>query len=287
MKFGIAGRLIVLLCFLSPRLLRSQTNPVPAAAHMESSQELLARLTPPQKQQFDEAGKAFDAKRFVDALALYKVLLKDLPGDPVLSKFSSEAAINTGDPGFAVAALEPIAQTNPDDWQAAVLLTRAYAESGDKAGRDAAIAHMLDLHKRGITPQQINQYIVERVKAGDKTVIIFASLEPWGRYHVYDYGRVFDADGHLLLRITVESDDFDQPAFVKNHPAEAAAGVRAFSIDGYRDTGTNNSGQRTETHYTFRLLQSQPTYDALHDAFVSIALGETKPVSSRTNVLSQ
>ncbi len=70
-------------------------------------------------------------------------MLKDLPGDPILSKFSSEAALNTGDATLALETIRPIAQTNPDDWQAASLLTRACAETGDKTCRDSGIATCL------------------------------------------------------------------------------------------------------------------------------------------------
>jgi len=214
-------------------------------------------------------------------------LLKDLPGDPVLAKFAGEAALNTGDIAFALETLKPVTRSNPNDWQAVALLTRAYAESGDKAGRDAGIAQMLDLHKRGITPPGTRQFIVERTKVGDHVVLIFASLAPWGSYHAYNYAQIFDQGGRLVLRATVESDDADQATFAKQHPAEAAAGVRGFSLDGYQDKGKNSDGQRVETHYTFKFFTGQPPYDTVRNEFLSIATGQTKPVSSRTNVLSQ
>jgi hypothetical protein len=276
---------LVLTLFIgSAAALKGQAAP---ATHIESQQDLFARLTAQQKEQFDAASKDFNAKRYTDALAAYKLLLKDFPGDSLLSKFSSEAALNTGDTSYALDTMKPIAQANPDDWQTVSLLTRACAEAGDKTCRDAGIAHMLDLHKRGITPSRMQQYIVERVKAGGKSLIIFTSLEPWGHYQVYDYAQIFDEAGHLSLRTTIESNDGDQGLFAKQHPTEAASGLRGFSLDGYQDNGQNSSGQKIETHYTFKFFTGQPPYDAVRDAFISIATGQTKPVSSRTNVLSQ
>ena len=277
----------LLLGLSSVTPLHGQAPPVPASPHFESQQDLTAKLTAQQKQQFEDAGKAFSGKHNSEALALYKSLLSGLPGDLLLSKFAAESALNTNDTGFALNTIKPVAQANPDDWQAAALLTRACAETGDKACRDSGIAHMLELHKRGITPPRLQQYVVEQVHADGHSLLIYTSLEPWGHYHVYNYAQIFNEAGQLFLRVTLESDDFDQPAFAKEHPAEAAAGLRAFSLDGYRDTGLNSNGQHTETHYTFKLLDRQPPYDTVRDAFLDIAKGDTKPVSSRTNIPSQ
>ena len=281
---ALAVFLSVLICS-TPLAILGQTSPPPAVSHVESAQELVARLTPQQKQEFVDAGKAFGSQHYADALGSYKLLLNDLPGDPILAKYASESALNTGDTPYALSLMKPLAQANPDDWQASALLIRAYAESGDKADRDAGFAHMLDLHKRGITPPRLQQYIVERVKAGGKSLLIFTSLEPWGHYQVYNYAQLFDESGHLLLRTTIESNDSDQPLFAKDHPKEAASGVRSFSLDGYRGMGTPTSSTRLEAHSPFKFFIGQPSYDDVRDAFISIATGQTRPMSSRINVL--
>ena len=54
----------------------AQTGPAAQPGHVETGQELLARLTPAQKEQFGTAGKAFDAHQYADALAGFKSLLK-------------------------------------------------------------------------------------------------------------------------------------------------------------------------------------------------------------------
>src|SRR5207244_12939389 len=98
-----------------------------------------------------------------------------------------------------------LAQADPDDWQAAALLTRACAESGDMSCRDSGMVHMLDLHRRGITPPNMQQYVVERVKTGENILLIRMSLEPWGRYKVYALGQLFNSEGKTLFRVTLES----------------------------------------------------------------------------------
>jgi hypothetical protein len=256
-------------------------EPAPGAPRMESTEDLIARLTPEQKQRFDEATRDFDRRLFSEALPIYKELLAQLAGDAVLTKFASEAALNVGDAGFARSALKPVTTANPNDWQAAALLTRACAESGDAACRDSGMVHMMDLHKQGVTPPGLRQYIVERIPVGEKTLVIQTSLEPWGRFHVYDLGQLMDKEGKLVVRITLESDDADQGMFASEHPKEAAAGVRRFSFDGYRET-INNSGQPVQAHSTYKLLDGQPSYDSVRKEFMEIAKGKGNPATSST-----
>jgi tetratricopeptide (TPR) repeat protein len=287
MRFRTLASLISILSILTAAASLGHSTQEESSPHVESTQELIARLTPQQRDQYDQAGNAFNTQRYAEAVRIYNLLLKDLRGDPVLAKFSAEASLNAGDTTIALNALKPIAQASPDDWQAAALLTRACAESGDKTCRDSGIAHMLDLYKHHLTPPHMQQYIVERIKVGQKTLIIYTSLEPWGHYHVYNYAQIIDEAGSLQLRVTVESDDADQTLFARQHPKEAAAGFRSFSLDGYQDAGLNQQQQRTETHYTFKFFLGQPSYDVVRDAFISIANGQTLPTSSRVNILGQ
>ncbi len=252
---------------------------------METVQDLAARLTPEQKQLFDGATKAFDAQHYADSLPTFKQLLTQLPDDPILLKFAGEAALNVGDTNFAISTLKPLAAANPNDWQAAAILTRACAAAGDTACRDSGMTHMLDLHRQGITPPNLRQYVLERIKSGNNTLLIRTSLEPWGPYKVFDLGQVLDSDGKIFLRITLESSDGDQPMFAKEHPKEAAEGLRQFSLDAYRETGLNSAGQRTQAHYTFKFFVGQPPYQTVRDEFVKIAEGKANPISSRTNLV--
>jgi hypothetical protein len=253
-----------------------------ASHQTESVQDLVSRLTPEQKVLFDDATKAFNTQRYSDALSLYKQLLTQVPGDSILSKFAGEATLNVKDASFAMTVLKPVATTDPDDWQAAALFTRACAESGDVVCRDTGMIHMLDLHNRGIIPRGIQQYTLERVGAGENTILIRTAIELWGPYKVYDLGQVFDKDNKMLFRITLESSDSDQVQFAQAHPDEAAMGLRRFSYDGYRETGLNSDGQRTQTHYTYKMLDGQPSYTAVREEFIRIASGQDMPISSHS-----
>lgn len=281
MKFSAAAGFLVFFPMFVSLPCSAQSADTTDATHVETTPEMVARLTPAQKQQYDQAAMNFSGQNYADALVQFKALLKDLPGDAVLTKLAGEAALNSGDTAFALSNMKPITAANPDDWQATSILTRAYAESGDKDDRDAGIAHMMDLHKRHIIPPHMQQYILERVRTPDRTILIFTSLEPWGHYKIYNYAQVFDENGHLILRLTLESNDTDQPLFAKEHPKEAASGARLFSIDGY--VGTTTDAQSSETHSTYKFFNGQPPYDTVREAFLNIASDKSVPVSSRVN----
>ena len=244
-------------------------------------------LTPQEQQQWQQAGQAFSAGRYADALAIYKPLHTAHPGDARIAKFAAESAIDTGDAAYAKGILEPMETANPDDWQATALLARLYAETGDAKDRDAQMAHMDELYRKGLIPARLQQYLIEKVTAQGKAIWIWHSLAPWGDFRVYDYARVVDPNGQTLMRITLESSDFDQPQFQHDHPQQAAEGKRLFSLDGYKDQGATPDGGHREMHITFGFLIGEPTYDEVRTDFIRIATGTWKPVSSNTHPAAQ
>jgi hypothetical protein len=276
--------LLATLFLLFPTVGPAQADSGATAPQRETTQDLIAKLNTQQKQQFDDASKAYGENRYADSLALHKVLLKDFPGDTILLKFTSEDTLQSGDAAVAMSTLKLLAQADSDDWQAAALLTRACAEAGDKQCRDAEIAHMLDLHNRGVTPRRFQQYPVESVKVGENSLLINTSLVPWGNYKIYALGKLTYCTGKLLLSITLESSDFDQPGFAKDRPQDAAKGMRRFSIDTHRETGTDSAGNRTQTQALYKFIDGQPSYETIRDEFLKIAGGQGAPVADRPNL---
>lgn len=235
----------------------------------------LADLTPDEHVRFDAAAKSFNAGQFAMALPVFKTLVLAHPGNLLLAKYASEAALDTADTAFASATLKPIEAAHPDDFQAAILLTRLYAETGDKANRDREMAKLADLSKRNLLPRNMTQYIVEKDHLPNgRLVILFNSITPWGMYKVVNYARVFDPQGTLLFRITLETSDIDQVGFAKEHPQEAAFGDRRYSIDTYTTAPAQANGQRTETQALLGFLDKKPTYDEVRARFLDIAQGK-------------
>ncbi len=165
--------LLLSAALLTPTL--AQTPPAPT----ETQADLLARLTPDQTSHFNSAGKFFNSGDYAAALPQFRQLLTDVPNDPILTKYTAEAALNTGDTTYALSLITPLLQANPNDWQAHTLRARIAAQTSDPATRDAEIARIAALRQDGIIPPVIRQYPLERVKVGDRSLLIFQSLFPW------------------------------------------------------------------------------------------------------------
>lgn len=278
-----SGFLLAVVCVSA-----SLAQPGAGSKSRESVADFVAKLNAEQKQKFEQAGRAFQESRFADALGLHRELQRDFPGDPILIKFISEDALNSDQADVVLAQLKPVAAADAEDWQAVALLVRACAQTGDGGCRDAQMAHLAELRKAGLTPSRLFEYPVETVKLTAGRLEIKNSLVPWGYYKVYALGKLFDASGKLVMTVSLESNDFDQASFAKEHPTEAAQGLRGFSVDAYRETGLNSAGQRTQTHFTYKLmLVGQPEYATTRQYFLDIVNGALQPISSHAGLIVQ
>lgn len=281
MAFHISTLVVIASFLVTPIRANCQADAA-TTPHIETEAELDARLTLAQKQQFDAAKKAQMANQYAEAFAGFKGLLQDLPEDSLLAKWASDAALEMGDSAYALGVLKPIVMANFEDWQAISMLARAAAESGDKQTRDAAMMNLAMLRQHGLT---MTQYTLERVKVGENVMTIRCFLVPFGPYKVYYVGNVADPKGVTFLHISLESSDADQMMFAKQHAKEAAAGIREFTLDAYQETGLNQAGQRTQTHFTYKFFAGQPPYDTVREEFLNVADGKAKPISSRTGLI--
>jgi len=73
--------------------------------------------------------------------------------------------------------------------------------------------------------------------------------------------------------------------FAKEHPKGASEGLRRFSLDAYLETGLNSSGQRTQTHFTYKFFDGQPAYETVREEFLKVANGKATAISNRTNLI--
>lgn len=241
--------------------------------------------TEQQQAQFETAKQDAATGHWSDALALLKPLHDLLPGDVDLTRFTAEVAINGGDTAYALAQLKPVVAANPHSWLALMLMARVYAETHDVASRDAALSALAALHDSGLHSKlnATQVFLIERIALSNGTMDLYYSLEPWSRYNIYEMARVYNASGQQVRRITLESNDFDQPTWAQQHPQLAAQGLRMFSLDGYTEQYAAN-GRHTQTHSTYRFFDGRPAYDAVRDEMVAIASGKTGPISSTTGI---
>ncbi len=240
------------------------------------------------REEFAVAGKAFGAGDYPAALVDFKKLIAEEPENAVYKKFASEAALNVGDAGFVLQTLPPVEAADSKDWQARLLLARAYAQTADEPGhkeaRDGEIAAVRKLHGEDANSAlgKLRDFKLETVREGSTTVEFYPAFAPWGPYHVHLIARTYDAAKQPGLRITLESGDGDQGLFAKQHPAESAAGLRSFSLDGYGPDQTGPNGEHIQTHYTFAFFVGEPSYDAVRERVLAVVSGKLKALSSRS-----
>jgi hypothetical protein len=241
--------------------------------------------TAEQQSQYELAKQDVSAARWSAALAKLKPLHELLPDDVDLTRFTAAVAIDTGDTSYAVSQLQPIVAAKAGNWQELIILARAYAQSHDAASRDSALSTLIQLHDSGrhpkLTPVQV--VLVERVALPNGRLDLYYSLEPWSGYKIYEMARVFNAAGQQIQRVTLESADIEQPLWAKQHPQQAAQGMRMFSMDGYTEQFTAD-GKHTQTHATYGFFDGRPTYDTVRDKMVAIASGNAHPMSTTTGI---
>ena len=283
----------LLLTLLSPLALACAQTPAQGAVHSPAPNVAQTATptssTPPAEQAaFQQAGRDFDAHHFALALTAFKQLIVQNSGNNDYKKFAAEAALNTGETAFVITTLQPLEQADPADWQARMLLARAYAQTASEPGhrqkRDEEVAEVIRLHLAAPDSKlgKLRDFLLEDIRQGEQSIQFYPALTPWGPYKVHLIARL--SSGAPLqpgLRITLESSDSDQPFFAQQHPAEAAAGKRLFSLDGYAPDRKDADGRTVQTHYTYAFFTGEPTYDEVRTRILDIASNKVKPLSSR------
>jgi hypothetical protein len=241
--------------------------------------------TAEQQAQFETAKQEAASAHWSVALAKLRPLHALLPDDVDLTRFTAEVAINSGDTAYALGQLKPLVAANAGNWQELMLMARAYAQAQDAASRDAALAALMELHASGQHPKlnEVQAFLIERIALPDGHIDLYYSLIPWSRYQIYERARIFDATGQQVQRITLESNDFDQPLWAQQHPKEAARGMRMFSMDAYTERFAPD-GSHTQTHATYGFFDGRPSYDTVRAKVVRTVSGKPAPMSMTSGI---
>ncbi len=277
-------RLVFLSLFLGlaisiarPNLAESQESATTAAATSST-------LTPEQRALFDEAGKEFNSGQFADALPKLRQLHDQVPANNTITKFTAEAAVNTGDFALASSLLGSILASDPDDPQALGIQAHLYGQQHEVEKRDAVLDHLQKLHDahQPVPPT----VIVEKDPiAGGGFVRICDYLEPWSRFHIVLLAEFYDSAGQRTHRVALESDDIDQVNFAREHPDQAATGVRIYSMDSYAETRNADGKVVGQVHGTLCpapgcFMTGRPTYEFFREAVLNPKA--PKPISTTT-----
>jgi hypothetical protein len=233
----------------------------------------LAELTPENRDLFyalrEAAKKGNDADVLTDGKRLLPALQTGTPLADFVTLLTANAATEAGETSYALSLAKPLFGAHADDWRVAALLTRLYAESGDKALRDQQIAFLTDLHKRTSDPDfaKLHTFPIQKIKLHSGNAVFLYPFEPLKPHNAYLVALIYSNDGKQDHRIEIDSEDVDQ-AFFK----PKKAGERRFSIDSYRQNETNPNWPESQALHGF--IDGVFDYDAMRDRMLQIANGE-------------
>lgn len=276
-NFFLLGAVCLSVWFGSAWLLPAQQTSAAASADATTApDDPLAELSPENRALFDAMRNAALNGDDNGTLANGRKLLPALKPESRLADYVAQitagAALETGDIAYALALIKPLAAAHPDDWRAAALLARLYAESGEKTLRDAQIAHLQELHKQSIDPvfAKLHFFPIQNVKLHSGYAVILYPFEPLKPYNTYLIALIYGSDGKEDYRIELGSEDEDQAFFHAKHPGE-----RRFSIDSYRKSESNPDGPETQALHGF--VDGVFDYDYMRDCLVDTANGDPLP----------
>ena len=244
------------------------------SATAQTGSDPLAGLTPENRELFEALRNAARLNDNATALAEGKRLLPALtPGTPLcdfVTELTAGSAVETGDRAYALSLLKSFTISHPEEWRAASLLARAYAESGDKAQRDEQIAHVIALHKSSSDPAftKLHVFPIQKVALHSGYAVFLYPFEPLRPFNVYLLALIYTPEGKLDYRLELESEDVDQALFKPKRPGE-----RRFSIDSMRHTDAG------ESQALFGFVDGVFDYDRMQDLIVKVANGEKLPVN--------
>jgi hypothetical protein len=270
---GLTLALFIALAVMIPARGQGSPSPGPSpSANAPDSSDPLAGLTPENRELFEALRNAARLNDDATTLAEGKRLLPALtPGTPLcdfVTELTAGSAVETGDTAYALSLLKPFTAAHPDEWRAASLLARAYAETGDKTQRDRQIAYVIALHKSSPDPSFTKMHIfpIQKVALHSGYAVFLYPFQPLPPDNVYLLALIYTPEGKLDYRIELESEDGDQAFFKPEHP-----GDRRFSIDSIRQ------GANGESQALHGFVDGSFDYDRMRDQMVKAANGEKLP----------
>ncbi len=266
----VAAALVILFAGWN---LQGQTAPV-SSENEQSQNDPLAELSPENRALFDALRRAAQQNNDATTLETGKKLLPALKPGTRLSDFVTQltagSAVETGDSAYALSILKPFTDAHPDDWRAASLLARVYAENGEKVSRDQQVAHVIALHQKTSDPnfaKKLHIFPIQKVKLHSGYAVFHYPFEPLKPDNVYLMALVYSSEGKQDYRIELESEEVDQAFFKAKRPGE-----RRFSVDTFRQSESN--GKVTESQALHGFIDAVFDYETMRDRLLKVVNGE-------------
>jgi len=266
----------IMLIFVAAFPLFAQAQPAPQSKPLEQSpvEKLPAasQATDASEATMREAGAAFYRQDYVRALRLFNEVLVKTPDNIVALNMSGNCSLQLHDYPSAIERFKLALALRPGEWHNVAGLLEAYSLGRFKKEREQELEYVKQLKSEGKLPKNFS-FITDVFDMGLRKVQVmefYPDLAGKDRYRYWF--NIFNPQGQQTYRVTVESNDGDQPLWARKHPKEAAAGQRMFSLDGYSPT----------SHTTYRFYDGEPPYDTAVADVQLILQGKLKGMSSTT-----
>jgi tetratricopeptide (TPR) repeat protein len=218
------------------------------------------------------------------AQTFFATYLHDNPDSTEALLLAGNAAMGLNQHDEAARDYQNAIAKQPTLWPAHKNLVIIYAISGRWPEFDQQRKLIQDARTKGasgLSPQDSD--VIDILDIGSERYITHANATLTGRYKTRYFFTHFNKDDKLDLWITCESDDTDQVLFATDHPKEAAAGLRSFSLDSYTAAVAASNGTATQTHSTLKFYpDGEPTYETVRNDVLAFLEHKTDPMSTTT-----
>lgn len=227
-----------------------------------------------------EGTKAFQARDFQRALDLARAVTSAEPANANAHNLAGAALLQLKDYNGAAGEFQQALRIIPNEYHNLRGLMEAYTLGGRTDDRDREHEVMESLGKAGKLPAQLS-YPMDAFEVAGAQVIVTECVTLCGTYGFrYAFDKV-DAQGQLVERVQLESDDVDQPAFRQEHPELAAKGERRYSLDSYQVSRSNGKVSVNQALYGF--LDGLPPYDQVKARVIAIFNGKGNALGATTS----
>jgi len=214
---------------------------------------------------------AYQQGDYTGAHGIFRQVIAADPSDIVAYNLSGNCSLHLKDYPSAVDSFRHALQLRPDEYHSLAGLIHAYTLAGMVPEREELRQHILDLAHAGKLPDTFN-YVFDSFDVGSQKVEVAEFPKIQGYYGERYRFKVFNNTGKEIFCVTLESDALEQPAWVKKHPKEAAAGGRQFSLDGYAH----------DAHTSYGFYDAEPRYEQVRDEAKQVIAAKKQPISKLT-----
>jgi tetratricopeptide (TPR) repeat protein len=233
-----------------------------------------AMLAHAQKDSLDAAATAIDKKDFASAEKILTDYLQKHPKAATAMLLLGTARLDGKDFDSAIDELKELVKDEPRDWYGYIYLAQAYAQKGDWVNFDKQREFIRAARDSNAPRIKLvgDGDVIDILTVAGQQYTVKSYYKPVGPHQThYVFLHIVD-DIKLKDFLTCDSDDGDQIEFKREHPKEAAAGARSFSLDPWEVV----NDQPVHGHI-LRFYDGEPNYEELRADVIKVLTAMYQP----------